>query len=41
MTLVLCADDRCGLSFNGRRQSRDRLVSEDLLAQARAILRHG
>ena len=34
MTVVLCADDRGGLSFHGRRQSRDRLVYEDLLSQA-------
>ena len=34
MTLVLCADDRCGLSFHGRRQSRDRAVAADLLANA-------
>ena len=34
MTLVLCADDRGGLTFNRRRQSRDRAVYADLLAQA-------
>ena len=34
MTVVLCADDRGGLSFHGRRQSRDRAVSADLLSQA-------
>ena len=34
MTVILCADDRGGLSFNGRRQSRDRAVSADLLSQA-------
>ena len=31
MTLILCVDDRGGLSFNGRRQSQDRRVREDLL----------
>ena len=34
MILVLCADDRGGLSFHGRRQSRDRAVSADLLREA-------
>lgn len=34
MTLILCVDDRGGLSFNGRRQSQDRRVREDLLAMA-------
>ena len=29
MTLILCVDDRGGLSFNGRRQSQDRRVRED------------
>ena len=34
MTLILCVDDRGGLSFNGRRQSQDRRVREDLLTLA-------
>ena len=34
MTVALCADDRGGLSFHRRRQSRDRAVSADLLSQA-------
>ena len=34
MTLILCVDDRGGLSFNGRRQSQDRRVREDLLTMA-------
>ena len=34
MTLVLCADDRGGLSYNHRRQSRDREVSARVLADA-------
>ena len=34
MTLAFCVDDRGGLSFNRRRQSRDRAVSADLLSQA-------
>ena len=34
MTLAFCVDDRGGLSFNRRRQSRDRAVSADLLTQA-------
>lgn len=33
MTLVLCADDRGGLLFNGRRQSRDRAVTADILTE--------
>lgn len=32
MTLISCLDDRSGLLFNGRRQSRDRLLLADLLA---------
>ena len=31
MTLVLCLDDECGMMFNHRRQSRDRVLIEDLL----------
>lgn len=34
MTVVLCADDRGGLSFNGRRQSQDRALRADLLSHA-------
>ena len=34
VTLAFCVDDRGGLSFNRRRQSRDRAVSADLLSQA-------
>ena len=34
MTLILCVDDRGELSFNGRRQSQDRRVREDLLTMA-------
>lgn len=30
MTLILCLDDRNGISFNGRRQSRDRAVLADI-----------
>ena len=32
MTVIVCLDDRGGLLFNRRRQSRDRLVIEDILA---------
>lgn len=35
MIPVCCVDDRGGLLFNGRRQSRDRLLLADLLACAR------
>ena len=38
MTLVLCADDRGGLSYNRRRQSRDRAVCADLLTQGEGRL---
>jgi hypothetical protein len=34
LTLIVCVDDRGGLSFNGRRQSRDQLLLADLLAEA-------
>lgn len=32
MILVLCVDDKMGLSFGGKRQSRDGAVTEDMLA---------
>lgn len=32
MTVIVCLDERNGLLFNGRRQSRDRLVIEDILS---------
>ena len=38
MTLVLCADERGGLSFHSRRQSQDRLLREDLLKEAEGRL---
>lgn len=31
MTLVLCLDDECGMMFNHRRQSRDRVLIAELL----------
>lgn len=31
MTLVLCLDDECGMMFNHRRQSRDRILIAELL----------
>ena len=31
MTLIVCIDDKNGLLFNHRRQSRDRVLIEDLL----------
>lgn len=31
MILAVCVDDRLGMRFNGRRQSRDRAVFDDLL----------
>lgn len=32
MKIIVCLDENQGLLFNGRRQSRDRLVTEDILA---------
>lgn len=34
MILALCVDDKNGMAFNGRRQSMDRLLRADLLAEA-------
>ena len=34
MILIACVDGRNGMAFNGRRQSRDRLVRWDLLKEA-------
>ncbi len=34
MILILCVDDDMGLSFGGKRQSRDRVVTEDILKTA-------
>lgn len=31
MTLILCIDDRLGLTFNGRRQSQDEVLRERIL----------
>ena len=32
MNIIVCLDDALGMSFNGRRQSRDRLVTDDILS---------
>ena len=32
MNIIVCVDDKGGLSFNRRRQSRDRVLNEKLLA---------
>lgn len=34
MTLTVCIDDRNGMAFNRRRQSRDRVLIEDLIVAA-------
>lgn len=34
MILIACIDDRGGMLFNRRRQSRDRLLRQDLLTEA-------
>ncbi|MBR2043029.1 MAG: ribonuclease Z [Clostridia bacterium] len=31
MTVIICLDDKNGIAFNGRRQSRDRVVSERIV----------
>ena len=31
MTMIVCLDDRGGMTFNGRRLSRDRVVTQDIL----------
>lgn len=33
MILALCIDDKGGMTFNGRRQSMDRVLRDDLLAE--------
>ena len=32
MTLIFCVDERGGIEFNGRRQSRDAAVCEDIIS---------
>ena len=32
MKLIFCLDDRCGMMFNGRRQSQDRILRERILS---------
>lgn len=34
MKVLVCVEDRGGMMFNGRRQSRDRLVTLDMLVEA-------
>ena len=34
MIIVICADDKNGMMFNGRRQSQDRILREKILADA-------
>lgn len=34
MTLIVCIDDEGGMTFNNRRQSRDRIVTEDIIRTA-------
>lgn len=31
MTIILCMDDKNGISFNNRRQSRDKILIEDVM----------
>ena len=35
MKMIVCLDDRNGVSFNNRRQSRDRVVIQDILTLTR------
>lgn len=37
MILVVCLDDIMGMAFNGRRQSRDSLLTADLCAEAGSV----
>ena len=41
MKLIVCVDRNNGLSFNHRRQSRDRVVTADILAYAPVQVREG
>lgn len=38
MKIAICVDDRMGMSFNNRRQSRDRAVYEDMIAEGGGIM---
>ena len=38
MTIYLCLDDRQGLRFNGRRQSKDRELIKDVLSSVQGTL---
>lgn len=38
MTIYVCLDDRNGMLFNNRRQSRDRAVLEDIRASVSGVL---
>ena len=40
MILVLCVDEKMGLQFNRRRQSRDSAVSADIMARAGRLWIH-
>ena len=40
MILAVCVDDKMGLQFNRRRQSRDSAVVADILAQAEPVWIH-
>ena len=35
MILICCIDDRLGMAFNGRRQSRDKALCEDIAAEVK------
>ena len=37
MHVIVCADDKLGMCFAGRRQSQDRLLREDLLALTKGV----
>ena len=43
MDLIVCVDDRMGMAFNGRRQSKDRIVCEDIVktVQGRSVSMDG
>jgi hypothetical protein len=38
MKIIVCLDDKNGMMFNNRRQSRDRVVTSDILSQGKNIM---
>ena len=40
MTIIVCLDDKNGLSFNNRRQSRDKILIEDIIQTYNKTFNH-